>query len=473
MRLLDEQEFARLGEKSPDVLVALTPLNAREEYKKWLASNDKTYNPQFVYDEKVIQKTLKDTKQLIMPLARLAKEYMQRDDWQAELTTDLLVSQVEDLMATETILRAFLSRKKVKAEEFDKAVYRLFGRATNHELDLLESYVYGRDINHLVANLIDDNEAKDFSKAKLAEITTGFLRNLEGILTEDEEEILSEKYVTTEQTLKVFSESIRYLASYSTLDEMRITLCLNERAYHFGVAPRSIELDEFIVDIPKEGVYADYLLQAVAHEINSHLRVMINSSRLQRKISPYFRPTIVTRTQRALAQEGFATLNGEACLGQALCGWFEPLIFLAPYYTKEEHNFAETVKFVYELFDIDPNSDDIMLHHDIWTMMRFFFGTADTSRHDVLVLPSDQVYLLGVFRVLKELARVDGEQFEEPLSLMRYSELPLEFIPKINRLEKQLGQKLTSDPFEKWDFANLKPEVMTPTEYCKHLLLEL
>ncbi len=471
MGFRNEWHFAMAGAKPPDLVGALTPLNLHEEFEKWLASKDKSYNPQFVYDEALIRKTWKSAVRLITTLANLAREYMQYDDWQAELTLDLLVGQVEDLLATIEILEAFVKGKEL--DKLDLSIHRLFGAPTMKELELSTTMTYERSGAFLVEKLIDDDETGEFSREKLKELTNGFLHEFKGILTNEENDTLTQKVVKTGQVAEILQKVVHYMSDNSELEELHVQLFVSEWADRFGVAPATVEAKLFNIEMPTEDLFADQLLQTVAHELNTHLRVMISTAKLQKEISPHFRPSMVVRTQRAMAQEGFATLNGESCIDDAFCNWFEPMLLLAPYYAKQGHNFAETTQFIYETYNIDPSLEDPAIHRDIWTLMQMFYGLRDTSKCVGYVLPWMQVYYLGPMRTLKELARVDDEQFEEPLSLMRYSELPLEFIPKINRLEKQLGQKLAFDPFEGWDFANLQPNVPTPTEYCKHLLLEL
>ena len=473
MSFLNERNFIVCNLRPPDLVGALTPVNLHEEFERWMSSKDKSYNPRFLYDEKAIRKTYKSAVRLITTLAHLAEEYMQYDDWQAELTTELLVSQVEDLLATIENLEPIVKRRDLPIEKLNRAMERLFGKPTVRELDLSAKMTYKRKESMLVDDLIGEDERDQFSLEKLKVIVEGFLRNFKGILTTEENDKLTEKIVKEEQTVEIFRKVLRYISEESELKELHVRLCVADEIDRFGVAPLTAEVKAFRVDVPTEDLFADQLLQAVAHELNTHLRVMASTAKLQDAVSPYFRPSMVARTQRALAQEGFATLNGDSCIDDAFCCWFEPMLLLTPTYARQGHNFAEAARFVYETYNIDPSCEDNGIHRDIWTLSQIFYGIEDTSVRDGYTLPWMQVYFLGSLRTLKELARVDGEQFEEPLSLMRYSELPLEFIPKINRLEKQLGQKLTSDPFEKWDFANLKPEVMTPTEYCKHLLLEL
>ncbi len=474
MRIRDEWDFNTIGTQPPDLVDALTPVNLHEEFEKWLVSKDKSYSPQFLYDEKLIRKTYKSAVRLIMVLAHLAEEYLKYDDWQAELTLDLLVTQVEDLNATIEILEAVL--KDEGMDKLEVPVYRLFGKPTLKELDLSTKLTYERSGAILLDNLIDDDEQGQFSREKLREIATGFLHDFKGILTQEEGDKLTEKRLNTEQIADVLERVVQYISDHSELDELHVRLYISEYADRFGVAPAGVEAKMFNIEMPTEDLFADQLLQTVAHELNTHLRVMISTAKLQDVISPYFRPSMTVRTQRGMTQEGFATLNGESCIDDAFCCWFEPMLMLAPYFVKQGHNFAETVRFIYESYDIDPSRDDPAMHRDIWTLMQMFYGLGDTSKPEGYVLPWMQVYFLGPIRTLKELTRVETAQFgqfEEPLSLMRYSELPLEFIPKINHLEKQLGHKLAFDPFARWDFANLKPDVITPTEYCKHLLLDI
>lgn len=122
--------------RPPDLVGALTPVNLHEEFEKWMSSKDKSYNPRFLYDEKAIRKTYKDAVRLIMALAHLAEEYLKYDDWQAELTTDLLVSQVDDLNATIEILEPIVKQRDLSTEKLNRAIERLFGKPTARELDL-------------------------------------------------------------------------------------------------------------------------------------------------------------------------------------------------------------------------------------------------------------------------------------------------------------------------------------------------
>jgi hypothetical protein len=128
---------------------------------------------------------------------------------------------------------------------------------------------------------------------------------------------------------------------------------------------------------------------------------------------------------------------------------------------------------MYDVCCIDPDMDHRPTHRVFWTILQSFFGMKDTSAHVGYSFPYQQIYTLGAFRTLKELTRIDKNYFEDPLSLMRYSELPLNMIRRINHIEHDLGHKLAPDPFECWDFANPNPSIPTPTVYAKQLLLAL
>ena len=474
------QHFFDLVFNPIDILGFFKPLNWEEEMEKWLVSPGKTYNPQFVYDDAAICTALIRAKKLRKVLPKIAECYADSSDWRAMLTHDLLVSQCADFDATISLLDAFVNKEVIDHDCAEKASNQLFGEVTKDEYNLAVRLVYEPAAEVLKSYLISEKERHIFDQAKLESIIHGFLHDFKGHLTEDEAEILRNKDVSEEQVGIILEKTARYMFDHSAGDtEIHVRLLKVEDLDHFGILPMSAEpfhydiCMPYIHKIPERRLSALNMMQVVAHELNTHLRVMISTDTLINQVSPHFRPGILMRTQRSLPLEGFATLNGDAYLENGEGDVLESMTIVVPDYVKQGHNFAETAKFIYDIYDLDPDMDFYEYHRIIWTILQSFFGSKDTSAHTGYSFPYHQVYILGAMRTLKEMARINQHNFEEPLSLMRYSELPLSTLRTINHIEHDLKQKLVPDPFEAWNFANLNPDILDPADYAKQLLLDL
>ena len=476
----DNLNFFDVTANPIDVLGLFKPENQEEEMEKWLASPKKSYNPQFVYDEAAIYEALIRAKKLRKALPRIARYYEGSPDWRAILTYDLLTEQIADLDATIALLDAFTTSDVIEHDCAEKATNRLFGEVSRDEYNIAVDLICDSATEIFKKKLIHDSERHLYDQSKLESIIHDYLFDFNGVVTDAENEILQNKTVDEEQTAKILEQVIKYMFEHSTgQSEIHIKLVTVERTDHFGIMP--VALRPFSYDIamplfrktPEGKLTASNILQVVAHEINTHLRVMISSEVLTERISPHFRPNLLNRSMRNLSQEGFATLNGDACLEETSGDVFEPLTIIVPDYVKQGHNFAETAKFIYDIYNLDPDMDHRPTHRIVWTILQSFFGCKDTSAHAGYSFPYHQVYPLGAIRILKELTRKDNNYFEDPLSLMRYSEFTLDMIRTINHIEHDLGQKLAPDPFEYWNFANFHPDAPNPTAYCKQLLLDL
>ena len=173
--------FAASKAEPIDLVGVLTPENLHEEFEKWVTSKNKSYNPQFVYDEKIIRLTLKRSLKLISALCKLAREYMEIDDWRAELTVALLVEQIEALSATIEILEPIAKKRWDKLETVKPSVDLLFGKATPRELDLTLEILETSGRAAVEKSLVGDDERDEFSREKLQSVFNGFLRGFNGI----------------------------------------------------------------------------------------------------------------------------------------------------------------------------------------------------------------------------------------------------------------------------------------------------
>ena len=464
-----------------DILGLFTPMNIEEEMEKWLASPGKKYCPQFVYDEPAILQALNRAKKLRSALPRIAEYYADDSDWRALLTHDLLVSQYADVDATISLLRAFAKNGVIEHDCAETATNHLFGEVTKDEYNLAVRIVYEPADQVLKEHLIGENERHLYSQEKLESIIHNYLHDFKGILTHDEFEALRSKDINKSQLEAVLEEVARYLIDHGAGEQLISVRLLNVlMTDHFGILSRAPLPFHYEISIPYDlrklhdgKLSACNLLQVIAHEINSHLRVMISTEMLTSQISPHFHHNLIMRNPCNLSQEGFAVLNGESCIEEIDGDMFEPLTIVIPDYVRAGHNFTEAAEHLYAVCDIDPDMDYRPIHRVFWTILQSFFGMKDTSAHVGYSFPYHQIYTLGAFRTLKELVRVDQNYFEDPLSLMRYSELPLNMMRRINHIEHDLGRKLAPDPFELWDFANFHPDIPTPTDYAKQLLLAL
>ncbi len=477
----DNLAFFSLAFDPIDVVGLFTPENWEEEMEKWLASPKKSYNPQFVYDEPAIYEALIRAKRYRKALPRIARYYEGSSDWRAILTHDLLTDQIADFDATISLLSAFTKSDVIDHDCAEKASNRLFGEVTKDEWNIAVELTYNHPATEVFRKyLIGENEQDSSKRTRLDYVMKNFFYDFKGILTEEETTILQNKVLNEDQACHIIEQSVRYLHDHSGEDsETHIRVIQDNSLDHFGIIPvfsRPFNYDlviPFFHKVPDGEMTASSLLQVIAHEINTHLRVMISSEMLTRRISPHFYPNALARSQCKLAQEGFATLNGDACLEETDGDVFESMAIIIPDYIRKGHNFAETAKYLYDLYGLDPDMDFRPTHRIIWTILQSFYGIRDTSSHAGYCLARHQVYILGAIRTLKEIIRNDPNYYEDPLSMMRYSELPLKMIRTINHIEHDLGKKLAPDPFEIWDFANFNPSIPNTTEYCKQLLLNL
>lgn len=460
-----------------EIVGHLEPLNYFEEKEKWLKSPGKTYNPQFTYSEIGIRRNLYLAKKLRHSIDGITNLYLESADWRSILTSQLLTYQREDLDATIPFLEAIVKGKIPNPDIADKTVGRLFGRPTQSELDVLSELTYKRSHpkDVILEHLIGENERHIYSRTKLESIVHTFCHDFEGILTPEENDILIHKKVTTEQAIELTQQILAYIDEHTTCGEAHVKINYGDKIENFGVTRNSLKASSVIFEIPSvdSGYSADYVLQTFAHELNSHLRAIVSTAELTKKLPIHFQTILISRNQRMLAQEGFATLNGDAVIEASQANVVEPMLVLAATYASEGHNFAETVHFIYDTYDIDPDDPNETLQSDIWTIAQFFDGIKDTSAHSGYTFPWRQVYAIGPLRTLRELCRKDENRFEDPLSMMRYSELPFPLIRNINHIEYDLREKLAPDPFEHWDFANPNPDTLDITGYTKQLLLDL
>ena len=460
-----------------EIVGNLEPINYLEEKEKWLSSPGKSYNPQFIYNEVGLRRHLNQTKKLRQYLDSVIDLYIHSSDWRCILTSELLVSQREDLDVTIPFLEAFVRGKIPSQSLAEKTTSHLFGAPTTSELDVIAELAIkkepSRDI--LLKYLIGENERSIYSKTRLEAIIRDYYHDFKGSLTPTEFDTLSHKGVSVDQIVEITQTLIEYIDQHAVCGNTRVQINLCKETDVFGVCRHSLDPSRIIFEVPKVDYCfsADYILQVFAHEFNSHLRAISSTRELAKQLPLHFQPMLISRNQRMLAQEGFASLNGESVLDEKYSLVFQPMLVLCAAYAEKGHNFAETVRFIYDTYDIDPDSDNFSLHNDIWSYAQVFNGITDTSAHGNYVFPHKQVYMIGPLRTLRELCRKDSHYFEDPLSLMRYSELPLGIIRNINHIEYDLKEKLAPDPFEIWDYANPHPEVPDITGYVKQLLLDL
>ncbi len=477
---LDDPSFLNVASDHIDILGLFTPLNQQVEMQKWLSSPGKTYNPQFVYDESIIRANLNRAKKLRKSLPKITERYASSSDWRSILTYDFLTSLRTDLDATISLLDALRKNSAIEHDFALKATNQLFGEVTKDEYNLAVDLAYQPALDVFQAHLPNSKDRYSFSPDKFETVLHNYLHDFNGRLSESEAAILRGKQISEKQIDLILEQVMTYMFSHSDGEEsVQIILQKVSDTDHFGIMPHPLETftyeihKPFVANMPDGKLDALTFLQIIAHEINTHLRVMISTETLTRSASPYFLPGILMRGQRSLSIEGFAVLNGDAYLENSEGDVLEALTIIVPDYIRQGHNFAETAKYIYEIYDLDPDINDPAIHHTVWTILQSFIGARDTSAHSGYAFPYHQVYLLGVMRILKELSRVDKNTFEDPLSLMRYSELPLDMLNTINHIEHDLGEKLVKDPFEIWDFANFNPSIPDPASYAKQLLLEL
>lgn len=459
-----------------DIVNLLEPVNYMEEKAKWLKSPGKKYNPQFIYNEVNLRASLYLAKKLRHELDATIAKYIQSTNWQSILTSQLLVSQHHDLDVTIPFLEAIVRGKIPKRDLAKTTTDQLFGIPNDSELSVINELASGTSAKEAILQyLIKETERSAYSKTRLETLVHTLCHDFEGILTPEEDDILSHKTVTPSQAADITIETIKYLAKYIVGGEAHIEVNMVDDSDTFAIARNPIKQARLAFEIPahQDCFAADYILQCYSHEINSHLRVIISTSELIKDMPFHFQTNLITRSQRMLAQEGFASLNGDTVIADSRSRVFDPLHYILPAYAAEGHNFAEIVQQIYEYYDIDPDLDYENLHNDVWCVAQIFDGLKDTSSHCGYTFPWRQVYLLGPLRTLRELSRKDNNLFEDPLSMMRYSELPFEMIRNINHIEHDLGKKLAPDPFACWDFANSHPKVPSPTDYIKQLLLDL
>lgn len=468
--------FYKAAKNPIDLVELLEPVNYMEERAKWLQSPGKSYNPQFIYNEVKLRASLYLAKKLRHELKGITEKYVTSSDWRSILTSQLLVSQCRDLDVTIPFLEAIVKGKTPSRDFAEKAADQLFGVPTESELLVINELANGADIKDaILGQLIGDTERSVYSKTKLETLVRTLCHNFEGILTHDEFKILSHKTVTPQQTSVIAEKVFEHIAKHIVGGEAHLSIDMFDDIDTFGIARNPFKQSIISLEIPTvtEVLSADYVLQCLSHEINSHLRVIISTSELIKDMPFHFQTNLVTRTQRMLAQEGFATLNGDSVIANSDSILLDPLQYMAPTFALAGHNFAEVVQFIYEFYDIDPDIKFDSLHYDVWSLAQVFNGIKDTSSHGGYTFPYRQVYLLGPLRTLRELCRKDNNYFEDPLSMMRYSELPFDIIRNINHIEYDLKQKLAPDPFEIWDFANPNPSIQDIPNLLKQLLLDL
>ena len=460
-----------------EIVGALEPINYLEEKKKWLNSPGKTYNPQFIYDETGIRHSLHLAKKLRRSIDNIVDLYIRSSDWRSILTSELLLYQREDLDAIIPFLESFAKGMVPDSTLADKTVSRLFGAPTQSELDVIAELAIKEESHRdiILKYLIGENERSIYSKTKLETVLRDYFHDFKGILTPAEFDALSCKRISIDQIVEITKTLAEHIDQHMKSGNISIQINLCKETDVFGVCRHALSSSHYIFEVPKiDGYFAgDFVLQVFAHELNSHLRAHISTGELAKKLPNHFQPYIVSRNQRMLVQEGFASLNGETVLDEKHSMVFEPMLVLGAAYAKAGHNFAETVHHIYETYKIDPDVDNFSLHNDIWSYSQIFNGIADTSAHGNYAFPWKQVYMIGPLRTLREICRKDDNYFEDPLSMMRYSELPLKLIRIINHIENDLKQKLAPDPFEAWDYAHPDPAVRDITEFTKQLLLDL
>lgn len=468
--------FYQAANKPIDIVNLLEPVNYMEEKEKWFKSPGKSYNPRFIYNELNLRASLYLAKKLRHELRGITEKYATSSDWRSILTSQLLISQSRDLDATIPFLEAIVKGKIPSHELAQKTSDQLFGVPTKSELAVVAAIANGAGAKKAILDhLIGDSERSAYSRTKLERIVHTLCHDFEGILTPEEFETLSQKAVTPQQASEIAARVFDHIIKHVKSGEAHIQIEMYDNIDSFAIARNPFNQSRLVLEIPanKNVFSADYVLQCYAHEINSHLRNITSTYELIKDMPFHFQTNLIARTQRLLAQEGFATLNGESVIADSDSIFLDPLVYEVPTYAAEGHSFSEIVRYIYEYYDIDPDIDYFSLHNDVWGLAQVFNGLKDTSSHCGYTFPWRQVYLFGPLRTLRELCRKDDNYFEDPLSLMRYSELPFDIIRNINHIEYDLKQKLAPDPFEIWDYANPNPSVQDIPSLLKQLLLDL
>lgn len=449
---------------------ALVPQNLTKERVRWMLN--KAYNPQFVYDTGLLEQEIRRAEELRACLSHFYVEHCQKQTYADRFISTELSLQLEVLKDSATLLRrVLLNQLSADSGALDfpnsrHAIARVFCLPTPHELKLAEMLRTDCYDNVITEHLFDDDESS-YDQTALVTLIERFLHDFGGNTDHPEINALRAKTFNWQDITDVCTTFLTYYCEMAKVPTPKLKFVHNYGLRKFGIQFEELSY-KLNLTVPADMAFDGFqLLGALAHEL-AHIHSSLTTGLMTKNLFPeHFSANLIANGPWRLPDEGFAKLSETSLCGEI--GLAEPHYTLAAFYASQGHNFAETAEYLYDRVRRTPGQDSLLDAH-VWETLNCFFGQTDTSGHSGFITPKDSYYFLGPLRVLRFLCDKGHIWYDEPLKLMRFSNLDFSLIKLINKHE--LSERERFDPLGFWSLGHTPSGSLDPLQILKHILLE-